>query len=305
MKLKILFCIIMLAGSFCACQKEEELAPSRTPNPFAPLPGATDEESKLREEFYKNTGCHLLFNDTLRHEYRGLDENGQPFYETELLGIEWEMTAMKSSRFRFEYLQSQEQKSRVVRFLQTQLLGYMKNVLPYSILAVNRIDEYSSDYGSYEYAGSPLTCSNLQCLAMDVNRLWELTEEEEKTFAQDLCCEMIFASWGGSSWYSYTDGKAKEFFTINQYDYGQKKEYKDYYGNPLKRVPLEIGFLEDPYESTVPSAKEDAIAYIKACLSMTEEEFWAKYGGNDIKGNTRRKYNAIKPLLEASGIKFN
>ncbi len=38
---------------------------------------------------------------------------------------------------------------------------------------------------------------------------------------------------------------------------------------------------------------------------MTEEEFWAKYGGNDIKGNTRRKYNAIKPLLEASGIKFN
>ena len=64
MKLKILFCIIMLAGSFCACQKEEELAPSRTPNPFAPLPGATDEESKLREEFYKNTGCHLLFNDT-------------------------------------------------------------------------------------------------------------------------------------------------------------------------------------------------------------------------------------------------
>ena len=79
MKLKILFCIIMLAGSFCACQKEEELAPSRTPNPFAPLPGATDEESKLREEFYKNTGCHLLFNDTLRHEYRGLDETDNPF----------------------------------------------------------------------------------------------------------------------------------------------------------------------------------------------------------------------------------
>ena len=54
-----------------------------------------------------------------------------------------------------------------------------------------------------------------------------------------------------------------------------------------------------------PSAKEDAVAYIKACLNMSEEEFFEKYGANDINGITRKKYDAIKPLIDATGIKFN
>ena len=66
MKRNSLFYTIVLAGSLLACQKEDTLKPLHMANPFAPQPGATDEESKLREEFYKNTGCHLLFNDTLR-----------------------------------------------------------------------------------------------------------------------------------------------------------------------------------------------------------------------------------------------
>lgn len=54
-----------------------------------------------------------------------------------------------------------------------------------------------------------------------------------------------------------------------------------------------------------PSPKDDAVNYIKACLSMTEEEFFAKYGENDVNGYTRKKYDIIKPLLDETGIKFN
>ena len=79
--------MFVLAGCLCACQKEDPVVPNGMSNPFATLPGATDEETKLREDFYKATGCHLLFNDTLRHEYKGLDGNGNPFYETELLPV--------------------------------------------------------------------------------------------------------------------------------------------------------------------------------------------------------------------------
>ena len=87
MKSEILIFMIALTGCLCACQQEDELEPLDVTNSFATSPGATDEETKLKENFYNTTGCHLLFNDTLRHEYKGTDENGKTYYETELLGL--------------------------------------------------------------------------------------------------------------------------------------------------------------------------------------------------------------------------
>ena len=65
---------IFLILCLVACQKEK-LEPSNTPSSFAPDPEATDRTSEFRKEFYEATGCFLLFNDTLRHEYLGQDAN--------------------------------------------------------------------------------------------------------------------------------------------------------------------------------------------------------------------------------------
>ena len=301
--------MFVLAGCLCACQKEDPVVPNGMSNPFATLPGATDEETKLREDFYKATGCHLLFNDTLRHEYKGLDGNGNPFYETELLGLEYSLTNVFFTLFNFDYLQTLEQKRAVVNFLQYDLLPYIKTVMPYSMMVANGIDEYQQNKleGYYEYVGSPLTYNNLRCLALNVNRLWELADEELKGYAQDICCEMIFASFGGTSDKRYTDGKAGSFFEQSSYYYGAPKVGIDWVTwQPIYYNPLELGFLEDdPLDSYFPSPKDDAVNYIKACLSMTEEEFFAKYGENDVNGYTRKKYDIIKPLLDETGIKFN
>ncbi len=304
MKRNSLFYTIVLAGSLLACQKEDTLKPLHMVNPFAPQPGAIDEESKLREEFYKNTGCHLLFNDTLRHEYQGLDGNGKPFYQTELLGLEYEILSYNNHSFRFDYLQTLEQKRQVIDFLQNNLLPYIKDIIPYSLLVANQINEYEKNPETLDYdsIGSPLTYKNIRCLALNVNQLWGLSPEERKTYAQDICYEIIFASFGGTANQKYTDGDARSFF----------QEGASYYGYPTSNMwlgitynPLECGFLEDPYGTFFPSAKEDAVAYIKACLNMSEEEFFEKYGANDINGITRKKYDAIKPLIDATGIKFN
>lgn len=305
MKSRILLYMIALAGCLCACQQEDELSPSHTPNPFAPLPGASDEEAELRTGFYEATGCHLLFNDTIRREYKGLDGDGKPFYETELVGLEYTITSVGTSRFEFDYLQTLEQKRRAVRFLQNDLFPYIKDIMPYSILIVDGMDEYQQFQDYYEYAGSPLTYSNMRCLALNVNRLWGLSENELKAFAQDVCCEMIFASFGGDPLYNYTDGKAKEFFQVSISNYGNPKEGNHWLWGPYSYNPLERGFLEDPYDDVFMSAKEDALAYIKACLTMTEKEFFDLYGPNDVQGYTRLKYDAIKPLIDETGIKFN
>ena len=109
MKYIILY-IIVLAGCFTACQQEDSLTPSNISDLFAPNPEATDAESVLRREFFNTTGCYLLFNDTLRHEYKGEDTFGNPYYETELIGLEWNLTSAVSTRYLFEYLKTQEQK---------------------------------------------------------------------------------------------------------------------------------------------------------------------------------------------------
>lgn len=309
MKSRVLLYALVLAGSLCACQKEDPVVPNGMSNPFATLPGATDEETKLREDFYEATGCHLLFNDTLRHEYKGLDGNGNPYYETELLGLEYSITNVGFTRFKFDYLQTLEQKRAVTDFLLNDLLPYIRNVMPYSMLVANGIDEYqqNSIEGHYEYVGSPLTYNNLRCLALNLNRLGDLAEGEMKEYAQDICCEMIFASFGGSSDKKYMDGKAGAFFQLGSNYYGYPKVGFDWETfEPIYHEPLKLGFLEDDPEATnFPSPKDDAVNYIKACLSMTEEEFFAKYGQNDINGLTRQKYDVMKPLLDATGIKFN
>ena len=169
MKSEILIFMIALTGCLCACQQEDELEPLDVTNSFATSPGATDEETKLKENFYNTTGCHLLFNDTLRHEYKGTDENGKPYYETELLGLEYQLTSTSNFRFKFDYLQTLEQKRQVTAFLQNDLLPYIKNVMPYSLLVANGIDEYQRNTMdvSYDYVGSPLTYNNLRCLALN------------------------------------------------------------------------------------------------------------------------------------------
>ena len=141
MKYIILY-IIVLAGCFTACQQEDSLTPSNISDLFAPNPEATDAESVLRREFFNTTGCYLLFNDTLRHEYKGEDTFGNPYYETELIGLEWNLTSAVSTRYLFEYLKTQEQKEQAVSFLQTHLIPKIKNVLPYSILVINKMDKY-------------------------------------------------------------------------------------------------------------------------------------------------------------------
>lgn len=307
MKSRIFIYTIALTGCLWACQTEDELTPSNTPNSFTTSPEDVGE-AKLKEEFYKATGCRLLFNDTLRHEYKGLDGNGNPVYETELLGLEYSLTGVSVSRFKFDYLQTLEQKRQAALFVQNDLVPYIKALLPYSLFVTNGIEEYhrNMNESSYEYAGSPLTYSNFRCLALSVNRLWELDVEARKSYAQDICCEMIFASFGGDPLYNYSDGKAGAFFQQSTAHYGNLKERFDWFTwSYVSYNPLEEGFLEDPYEAVFPSAKEDIMAYIKAYFSMTEEEFFAKYGPNDVNGYTRKKYDIIKPLLDATGIKFN
>ena len=73
--------IYILALTACltiaGCSDDDELRPSYADqNRFFATDSATNPVSAMRNEFYRETGSYLLFNDTLRHEAIGTDAEG-------------------------------------------------------------------------------------------------------------------------------------------------------------------------------------------------------------------------------------
>ena len=299
---------LLIGGS--ACQKEDDLTPSGEKNNwFAPAIDATDAESVLRRKFYDDTDCYLLFNDTLRHEYQGTDENGNPYYLTELLAMEWTITGTTSRRYVYDYLTDWSQKQQVTQFLKDVLLPYIKNVLPFSVFPVNGSDQYINPNGEWVYKGTSLMCINSRCMVIDVSGLWNLSQEGQISFAQKLCCLKILGDWGAdvsdpTFYYSLYNHPCYDFFTSSLgyavYDYDKSWLFGITLGEGEDGL-CELGFIINPYEDYTPSALEDAISYITMCLSMTEEEVREKYGTYPT---VMEKYNIIKPLVSETGIKF-
>ena len=215
MRLNI-FIWMILAGCLFSCEKEK-LTPSKARNPFAPDPEATDATSKLRRDFYEKTGCFLLFNDTLRHEYKGLNASGEPYYDTELLAMDWDLGAVKSGHtLRFEYL-NQEQQQKAYDFLVNDLYDVIKT-MPYSILVVNKMELSVEDFYTGERTWVSQTFDmNSRCLAIAIEGLFGDVEPME--FAQDLCCAIIFGSFGGSETNYWEGSEAIEFLNVNMWDY--------------------------------------------------------------------------------------
>lgn len=174
MKQYIYISLLLLAGCLCTCQ-EEDLNLADLENVFLPSPNATDESSELRRNFYEATGCYLLFNDTLRHEYGGVDAYGNPYYDTELLSLGWNYISGSSNptRYVYEYIETIEQQRKAAEWLQDYLMPYLGNVVPYSLLVVNRIDHYVVDGNQYEYDSSPISASDFRCMALNISGLWD------------------------------------------------------------------------------------------------------------------------------------
>lgn len=300
-------CMLFLAGCLCSCQ-EEDLNLGELDNAFLPSPDATDEISELRREFYEATGVYLLFNDTLRHEYGGVDAYGNPYYDTELLTLGWNFISSSSNptRYVYEYLETDEQKRTAAQWLQEYLVPYLANALPYSLLVVNNIDHYVVDGNQYEYESSPLSASDFRCMALNVSGLWD--SDDLQSYAQEFCYEFVFFSWGADPWdYDYNE-IAYEFYNYSSWDYEyDKADYmipygigEEYDAQYITRF-YRYGFLVNTSEEEMPDYKSDAISYIKACLTMTDEEFREKYGAYEA---VMEKYEIIKPLVDESGIKF-
>lgn len=300
MKRSIYFILLVLLG--VACQKENLTPSDGVENYFEVPDNATDPESVLRRTFYEQTGCYLLFNDTLRKEFIRLNDDGEPVYSSETLDLGYGIMAASKNKYSFRYMNSLKEKENAVEFVKDRILPLMeKKNYPYSLLLVDSVfetyfyvdDDYFRDRQFLRYfAGT-------RCLAASLGNVNDLEEEEQKNLVKEIFAGLIKSKLT-------VDTKLLEDFNA----YGKALYGKTLYmGWEIEYIEdlRELGFFSgdigyDYYEDAdycrCPSWEEDLDDFLQACF-QDEEEFLTE---NESYPLVIEKYKSLKGTIVKLGF---
>lgn len=168
----IIFCLLL-----SACGKEDSLTPTNAQdNYFMVSSEDPAEDAELRRNFYKETGSHLLFTDTLRHEQRGFYANGTPRWYTETIDFGYSLTGNNSATWQWTQLSTLEEKKTAAGIVEDYILPHLGQALrPYSFLLVNNFQQWNSRYEEWQ----TLTFYNgYRCLVVNTGNLLESEDKE-------------------------------------------------------------------------------------------------------------------------------
>lgn len=288
MKMKRILYISLLILAGVACRNEDTPTPTTDwVNGFDVPEGATDATSILRREFLAETGCYLLFNDTIHKELVRYNEDGEAVYSIETVDLSYSISSAGRDKQSFIYLNGIDQQKKAVEFVKKRLLAPMsESIYPYSVLLADSIynTAFYFDYGSDEigYYGSRdfvRYYSGERCLAISTGDIRDMDEFEQKEVVKKIVSAMIISKFSAdekelASFYAYYEGLYG--LEYGDLDYEYYEEAEGWNGNEDVR---EFGFLsgtlefDDYYESyllTSPNKAQDLVDYLDAIFGDEE-----------------------------------
>ena len=289
-------CVCLLSS----CSEKEDVQPlDLKDNYYEISEDASDPESLLRKEFEETLGIHLLFNDTLRKEYRGTDRYGNDVYFVQKVDFSYYLTSMSKQRYLFEYLDDIESQRAAVEFMKERILNMFSSKLyPYSLLLVKRIDAYqaSLDGDQYELVDEDMDyIAGWNSMAVAFRDILNMSGEEKEEYAAVVLRQIV-----SNSISKVEDSEFEEFFSFAEGYYEQWSIFA-----PLNDIKT-VGFLgSNPLMGTVRvwySKEEDLASYVNVLLTMTEEEFMTENGSYPA---CVTKWNEMKRVLIDLGLKFD
>jgi len=301
----ILLSLIVL--SIISCSKSDDLVPSNTKeNYFAPDDDATDEESVLRKQFFTDEKCYLLFNDTLQHHYIGNNSEGEPQYFTETVDVAYTMYSLTSYKYLYQYLTTMSDKKAAVDFLKKYIMPHLSSSLcPFSWLLVKHITEYKFDgYTKYDYSSEPQFVIGERCMAVSMDGLSDMSEDEIKTLANSMLSGIV------SNRISSQGSDILKPVTKSVDDYYE--QYMGFWPSSDEANMTELnkkGFIT-PYWLIVnvwafrgyyPTKENDLADFTKLVFNSTEEEVKTKYADYPI---VIQRYEAMRNVLLSLGYVF-
>ena len=282
----LVFIALPLLGS---CSKEDDLTPSNADiNGFAPEPTDNSLTAKIRNEFFKATGAYLLFNDTLV----SMSTNGQP----ELFDITYAMVgsgSISSHNYQYTYITDAAEQQQAANALQKYLTRRLGKQVPFSFLLVDDIYYIKSnrkkkhvDYllGTRGYVIS--------------TRNGEMYDDPQNYF-NDMLLNIVIDRFNRQSskvtdpFYAYSKDHYGEYLTDDEmaienveHTYGFMEKF-DTWGDGSYSLPYEVRDVKD---------------YISAVVTMTRDEFEAKYGDYSV---MVEKYDMMRSIITNMGFNLN
>lgn len=295
----------LLLSAAVACRKEDDITPeAAAPNLFYPDAAATDEYSQLRRDFYAETGCYLLFNDTLKHEYTGTDRYGNPLYSTELLDLPYGVTSSVQWKFVLNYSTNIQQARQAAEIVKKDILSAMdERYHPYSFLLVKDFMTYTYMIEEGEpngYWSGPNSVETYyigeRAILMSIDALLKDKEALKTKFLRRLLDKQL------------TTTVLKDFYASGEAYYG-KQETGDFIDEDDFIMQTGIlafealqGVGNDFLTFYVESKTADLKIYLDNLLLGQEEEFLTEYAEYPI---VLEKFRLLKKIVIDLGFHIN
>lgn len=280
--------IWLIAGAFIAlssCRGEDELDTDptvldMTPN-FIPTESDNSEEAQMRRDFYNKHKCYLLFNDTLRHEYLGLDFNGDSTFFTETLDIRYSVGSDKSNyntlRYFYQHMQDLDQKKQAVEYLEGHILPHIgEKIRPFSWLLTNKITEVTT---APARTTSPYAVTGQRGIVVANHPLWVIKNESQMaSFDRQILTVIIQKIVTNNS------SQFEDFYIISDKYYNLEFDATELSDSENTEILQQAGFitrgrgsLNSYINGKYPNREDDLNSYARQTISRTREQMIEKY----------------------------
>lgn len=294
-----------LLSLFAACSKEDTPVPNikDTSYYFEPLPSDTSEEAELRRAFSQKHGSHLLFTDTIQHEFLGMNFLGDSLYFTEKLDINYYIGSSYGTgtlHYTYENLTTIEQKRKAVEFVETYVLPHFTaDLTPYSWLLVSRIAYHNALHQiTYPYA-----CSGQRATAVACNGVMRYNESQLKKLSIQVISSL------SSQIVTNNSNLFEDFKAVSRRYYGNKfaeitissKENTEYLRNAglLSKGKNEWGNIVNGW---YPTDDIDLTDYTTLVITYTMEQIQEMYGQYPL---IIQKAELFRDAMHSLGFKFD
>lgn len=296
----------MLLISVWACSKEDSIIPGDSevnlfyPNRFSRA------FAQICQDFYAETGCYLLLNDTLKHEYVGVDMYGNPVYETELLDLTYGITSTRQWKFVFDYAIDEDRVREAVDIVKNNILASMDTVYyPYSFLLVETLNatayriEEGELVGSWSELHEESDYVGVRAIALSMSRLLA----DPHGFADKFLKKLLIGQ--------LTTNVLQDFYAYGNAYYGRNEIIGEFSSEEdfLRQtgvLSFTSSWEEDEDGNTVlvfydVSVLDDRDKYLEVVLEGKEEEFKQEYADYDV---ILRKLELLKQAIVDLGFKI-
>lgn len=291
----ILFALLALP-LFCACSSEDTPEPLfHSPVPFfRPADNDSSETAQLRREFYEKHGSYLLFNDTLKNVAVGTNALGEPYYDCELLDVNYSVgMSLTTDQYNYTYVTSIENQRKCIDFMENFILYHFQgDVKPFSWFIADVISGKTVSGHSVK----PYAVSGERAIAVSLNYilLRDRTEAQQMQLAERIM-EVAMTKIATD----YT-AQLAEFTAVSGSNYNKSLESSD--AAAKKDEAAKLGFIG--YSSTgfdTPSSSLDITQFAAATYKNTEEQMEALWGAYPL---VMKKYRILRKVFTDHGFVY-